>query len=176
MNVLRSVPALRLFLAAALVAMPLCGTAQTSAKTTLLHAADAAKVLPDAVYFNGKSASTQLRNSAGVRYADGAYVLAVLVDTSGYSSTIQGKYQGYLLSEVPLDFGDHRLPAGAYGIGFVGDHFGVLDIGNHELLRAAASHDAAMTRPMPLQVLEGSSSGTYRLCFGRSCVEFHRAK
>jgi hypothetical protein len=99
-----------------------------------------------------------------------------LVDTSGYSSSIQEKYQGYLLSEVPLDFAGHRLPAGAYGIGFVGDHFEVMDIGNHDLLQVAATHDQAMTRPMPLQILAGSSSATYKLCFGRNCVEFHRAK
>lgn len=175
MNVLRSIP-VRLLLAVAVVATPLCAFGQTPATTTILHAGDAAKVLPDAVYFAGKSAATQLRNSGGVHYADGYYVLAVLVDTSGYSSALQEKYQGYLLTEVPLEVGDHRLPVGAYGIGFVGDHFGVLDIGSRELLSAAASHDQAMPRPTPLQVLDGSSAGMYRLCFGRNCVDFHRAK
>lgn len=176
MNVLRNVPALRICLAAALIAMPFSAQAQAPSKTTILHAADASKILPDAVYFAGKSAGTQLRNSAGVHYADGLYVLAVLVDTSGYSTSIQEKYQGYLLTEVPLEFGDHRLPAGAYGVGFVGDHFGVMDIGSHDLLQAAAAHDAAMSRPTPLQIVQGSSPAAYKLCFGRSCVDFHRAK
>lgn len=176
MHVLRSIPVPHLLIAAALVAMPLCASAQAPADTTILHAAEAAKILPDAVYFAGKSAGTQLRNAAGVHYADGLYVLAVLVDTSGYSTAVQEKYQGYLLTEVPLDFGNHRLPAGAYGIGFVGDHFGVMDIGSHDLLQSAAAHDASMTRPMPLQILAGRDGGTYRLCFGRNCVDFHRAK
>jgi len=176
MNVLRSVPSLRLFLAVTFVALPLCASAQASGGATILHAAQASKLLPDAVYFAGKSAGTQLRNSAGVRYADGLSVLAVLVDTSGYSSAVQDKYQGYLLTEVPLEFGGHRLPAGAYGIGFVGTHFGVMDIASHDLLQATAAHDAAMPRPMPLQILEGATAGTYRLCSGRSCVDFHRAK
>jgi hypothetical protein len=176
MNALRSNPVLRLFLTAAIVSTPLCASAQAPANATILRAADATKILPDAVYFAGKSAGTQLRNSAGVHYADGLYVLAVLVDTSGYSSAVQQKYQGYLLTEVPLEFADHRLPAGAYGIGFVGDHFDVMDIGSHDLLQAAAAHDAAMTRPMPLQILGGSSAGTYRLCFGRTCINFRRAK
>jgi len=174
MNVLRSVPAVRFLLATTLVAMPVCALGQ--APGTILHAAEASKVLPDSVYFAGKSAGTQLRNSAGVHYADGLEVLAVLVDTSGYSTAVQEKYQGYLLTEVPLDFGGHRLPAGAYGIGFVGSHFAVMDIGSHDLLQAAAAHDAAMSRPMPLQILDGSSASAYRLCFGRSCVDFHRAK
>jgi len=176
MNILRRVPSVCLLVAAAVVAAPVYASAQAPAKATLLHAAEAGKMLPDAVYFAGKSASTQLRNSAGVHYADGGYVLAVLVDTSGYSSAVQEKYQGYLLTEVPLDFGGHRLAAGAYGIGFVGTHFGVMDIGSHDLLQTTAAHDAAMTRPMPLQILEGNPAGTYRLCFGRSCVDFHRAK
>lgn len=174
MNVLRSAPALRFLLAASFVAAPLCALAQ--APGTILHAPEAGKVLPDAVYFAGKSASTQLRNSAGVHYADGANVLAVLVDTSGYSTAVQEKYQGSLLTEVPLDFGGHRLPPGAYGIGFVGSHFGVMDIGSHDLLQVAGAHDAAMSRPMPLQILDGTSAGSYRLCFGRNCVDFHRTK
>ncbi|HEX3660643.1 MAG TPA: hypothetical protein VHU89_04395 [Acidobacteriaceae bacterium] len=176
MHVLRSIPAFRFLLAAALVAMPLGASGQASANGTILHAAEATRVLPDSVYFAGKSASTQLRNSAGVRYGDGHSVLAVLVDTSGYSSSVQQKYQGYLLSEVPLEFGSHRLAAGAWGIGFVGSHFDVMDIGNHDALQTAATHDATMPRPMPLQILEGSSAGSYRLCFGRDCVEFHRAR
>lgn len=176
MHLRHRLPFLPIFLAATLIAMPLCASAQATGSTSVLHAAEAAKILPDAVYFAGKSAGTQLRNSAGVHYADGLYVLAVLVDTSGYSSSVQEKYQGYLLTEVPLEFGEHRLPAGAYGVGFVGDHFGVMDIGNHDLLRAAASHDAAMARPTPLQILQGSSPAAYKLCFGRNCVDFHRAK
>ncbi|MFZ0631507.1 MAG: hypothetical protein WA399_03440 [Acidobacteriaceae bacterium] len=176
MHVLRSVPFLHPILAAALIAMPLCATAQAPAHATILRAPEAAKLLPDAVYFAGKSAGTQLRNSAGVSYADGLYVLAVLVDTSGYSSAVQEKYQGYLLTEVPLVFGDHRLPAGAYGIGFVGNHFGVMDISSHDLLQATAADDKTMTRPRPLQILEGSATGAYRLCFGRTCVDFRRAK
>lgn len=152
----------------ALFALPLI--AQTSG--TILHAPEASKLLPDAVYFAGKSATTQLRNSAGIRFADKHYVLAVLVDTTGYSSTVQERYQGYLLTELPLTLHDQTLPPGAYGVGFVGGHFAVMDIGNHTLLEAPATHDARMQRPMPLQILEGSSPGAYRLCFARECVDF----
>lgn len=176
MNVFRSARTPVPFLAAVLLALPIYATAQAPAKTTILHAAEAAKLLPDAVYFAGKSANTQARNAAGIHFSDGHYVFAVLVDTSGYSSALQQKYEGYLLTEVPLDFAGHRLPAGAYGIGFVRNQFGVMDIGSHDILQAPASHDQAMNRPMPLQILEGSSAGTYRLCFGRSCVDFQPAK
>jgi len=149
--------------------------AYAQSEPTILHAAEASKLLPDTVYYAGKSANTQLRNSAGIKFPDGHYTFAVLVDTSGYSSTVQEKYQGYLLTEVPLKIGDHRLPAGAYGFGFVSGHFGVMDIGNHDVLQAPASHNQALPRPLPLQILPGSSGG-FRLCDGRECVGFQAAK
>jgi hypothetical protein len=170
MNPLHSLRLSSLVLATVVV-MPFAALAQSGA---ILHASEAQKLLPDAVYYAGKSANTQLRNSAGIHFADQSYVLAVLVDTSGYSSTVQEKYQGYLLTEVPLVFGDHTLVPGAYGVGFVGDHFGVMDIGNHDLLQAHATRDDRMPRPMPLEILDGASPGMYRLCFGRNCVDFHR--
>lgn len=165
MKVTRSAAILLSFL----LAVPVLAIAQASG--TILHAPEASKLLPDAVFFAGKSATTQLRNSAGIRLADHD-VLAVLVDTSGYSSTVQEKYQGYLLTEVPLSIGGHPLPPGAYGVGFVTGHFLVMDIGNHQLLQAQAAHDTQMQRPMPLQILNGSSPGTWRLCFARDCVNF----
>lgn len=157
------------FLLAALAALPLIAAAQNPG--TILHAPEASKLLPDAVYYAGKSATTQLRNSAGIHTGE-HYVLATLVDTSGYSSSVQERYQGYLLTELPLTFAGHSLPPGAYGVGFVGGHFLVMDIGDHTLLQVASRHDAQMQRPMPLQILAGSAAGGYRLCFGRDCVGF----
>jgi hypothetical protein len=168
MKALRSIGPFLLI--AALVGLPLTASAQ--APGTILHAPEAQKLLPEAVYYAGKSANTQLRNSAGIHYSDGHNILAVLVDTSGYSTSVQEKYQGYLLTEVPLVIGDHTLVPGAYGVGFVGDHFGVMDIGNHDLLQAHATRDDKMPRPMPLQIIDGPSAGSYRLCFGRTCVDF----
>jgi hypothetical protein len=156
-------------LLSALLALPVLAIAQSSG--SILNAPEASKLLPDAVFFAGKSATTQLRNSAGIRLAD-HYVLAVLVDTSGYSSTVQQKYQGYLLTEVPLSIGGHAVAPGAYGIGFLGGRFLVMDIGNHTLRQAPATHDAQMQRPVPLQILNASSAAAYRLCFGRDCVDF----
>ncbi|HEX4308676.1 MAG TPA: hypothetical protein VHZ25_01545 [Acidobacteriaceae bacterium] len=170
MNVHRTFRPIPVLLFAALVAAPLAASAQA----TILHAPEAQKLLPDAVYYAGKSANTQLRNSAGLHYSDNLYTFAVLVDTSGYSTAVQEKYQGYLLTEAALTIGDHTVPPGAYGIGFVGDHFGVMDIGNHDLLQAHATRDDQMKRPLPLQILEGTSPGAYQLCFGRTCVDFRR--
>jgi hypothetical protein len=160
----------------ALLAFPRFASAQAAGSDAILPAAGAAKILPDSVYYAGKSANTQLRNATGVHFADGSHTLAVLVDTSGYSSAVQEKYQGYLLTETALQIGGHSLPAGAYGFGFVKGQFLVMDIGNHDIFQAATTHDAQMHLPRPLLVLAGASSGQYRLCAGRDCVSFQRAQ
>ena len=159
-----------------LAAALLCFPAFAAAQATVLQAPEAQKLLPDTVYFDAKSASTQLRNSGGVHFSDGSYTLAVLVDTSGYSTAVQQKYQGYLLTGTALDFGGHRLPAGAYGFGFVGGQFLVMDIGAHDLFRAPAAHDAELPHPMPLKILAGNSSSEWKLCSGRDCVTFRRTQ
>lgn len=147
----------------------------------VLKAADAANLMPAQVFFRGQSASVQMRNSGGIRYADGMFTLMALVDTSGYSSGIQQRYQAYLITEVPLELGDgaeaKRLAPGAYGVGFIqNDRFVVMDLGAHELLNVGTHHDAELHRPMPLQVLDANTPGTYRFYEGRSYVTGQRAK
>jgi hypothetical protein len=156
-----------------LLALPMFAAGQ---KATVLHAAQAATLLPHQVYFDSQSATTQMRNSGGVRFADGTHMLAVLVNTSGYSSSLQKKYQGYLLTDDALEFGGHRLSPGAYGFGFVKGSFMVLDIGNHELFQVPSPQDEKMSRPMPLQILAENNAGDYRMCGGRDCIGFHRTK
>ena len=147
----------------------------------VLKAADMANLMPAQVFFRGQSASVQMGNSGGVRYADGMFTLLALVDTSGYSSGIQQRYQAYLITEVPLEWGDgaaaKRLPPGAYGVGFIqNDRFVIMDLGAHELVNIGSHHDAELHRPMPLQVLEAPSAGTYRFYEGRSYVMLQRAQ
>lgn len=173
MTISRRVSALLCCAVAAALAFPLIAVAQTAG---VLDAQQAGKLLPSSVYFDGQTASTQLRNATGVRFSDGQLALGVLVDSSGYSGAVAQKYQGYLLTQVPLDFGGHRLPAGAYGMGVVHGELTIMDIGNHDLLRTAATHDAAMHRPVPLQIVAGTTPDTFRLCFGRECIQFRRAK
>lgn len=140
---------------------------------TVLSVADATKLLPQSVYFRGQSATTQLRNSGGVKFADGMYMLAVMVDTSGYSSDVQQKYQAYFIAEVPIKIEGKSLPAGIYGVGFVGDKFVVLDVGAHDLLQVDAHNDAALKRPRPLEVVKADDGG-FRLYEGRKYVRFAR--
>jgi len=158
--------------AAGLILAPVRAAAQGG--DTVLKPADTQKLLADKVYYKGQSAPTQLRNSGGVKFADGSYMLATLVDNSGYSSDVQAKYQAYFITESPLKIGGQDLPAGIYGIGFVaGDKFVVTDVGAHDLLTVSSSTDQAMRRPMPLQVMADPSGG-YRLYSGRRYVQFNK--
>ena len=139
----------------------------------VLTAPEAAKLLPDAVFFRGQSAAIQARNSGGVQFAKDAFLLISLVDTAGYSSSVQEKYQAYLITERAIDIEGHRLEPGAYGCGFLaGNTFVVMDIGGHDLFSARSSKDADLRRPTPLQVLPSPGGAGYRLYVGRDFVTF----
>jgi hypothetical protein len=114
-----------------------------------------------------------LRNSGGIKFADGYYVLSTMVDTSGYSSDVQSKYQAYFITEVPIKLGGHDLSAGIYGIGFVGENLIVTDVGAHELFTVPSTKDDAIKRPTPLQVLADPAGG-YRLYSLRHYVVIKR--
>jgi hypothetical protein len=148
----------------------------TVTETKVLTASEAAKLLPDAVFFRGQSAPIQARNSGGVQFAKDALLLVTLVDTAGYSSSVQEKYQAYLITESPIDIGGHRLEPGAYGCGFLAaGAFVVMDIGGHDLFSVRSAKDTDLRRPTPLQVLLSPGGAGYRLYIGRDYVSFAQA-
>jgi hypothetical protein len=173
----RSHPLAIVALGIALTAMRLSAQSTPAAGNhpALLDAAAAGALLPDQVFFRGQSATTQKRNSAGVKFADGKFALAILVDNGGYSSSIQQKYQGFLIVEDPIEIEGKRLSPGQYGFGFVGgDHFVVMDAGAHDLFAVPDTRDSALRRAMPLQIRAASTG--YRLYEGRTYVTFSAAE
>ena len=137
----------------------------------ILTRGEAGVILPASVFYRGQSATVQARNSAGIRMPGGKLVLAAIVDTGGYSTSVQQTYQAYLITEVPLKLGGKTLAPGAYGFGFVeGDKMVVMDLGANEVLQAKTVRDAKLARPNPLQILPGDQGG-YRLYLGRSYVD-----
>ena len=152
------------------------GTPQAGQDAVLKAADISPKIFPERVFSRGQVAPAQLRNAGGIHYADDFYVLAGLVDSSGYSTAIKEKYQGYLLNEVTLEIARQTLKPDAYGFGFLpGSKFVVMNLGANDVLQGASQHDADMKRPMPLQVVASSTAGTYRLYAGRDFVEFRSA-
>jgi hypothetical protein len=148
------------------------GSAATQGQVQILSRDEAAAVMPATVFFEGQTAAIQARNSSGLRIAGKQFVLAALVDTSGYSTGVQQRYQAYLITEVRLTVGGKVLTPGAYGFGFLaGDAALVMDLGGNELVRAAATHDEALRRPTPLQILaDPQSPRRFRLYLGRTFV------
>jgi hypothetical protein len=164
----------------ALVGIPAIACAQAAdahptQATVVLSRNQASAILPPSVFFSGRSASIQGRNSAGLRMSDGKLVLVAVVDTSGYSSALQQTYQAYLLTEVPLTISGQKLAPGAYGFGFVADNkMVVMDVGGNEILHATTTHDESLPRPNPLQILP-DGTGAFRLYLGRSYVALSSA-
>jgi hypothetical protein len=133
-----------------------------------LAAADLKVLVPANYFYRGQSASVQLRNSAGIRTKDQKYVLAGLVDTSGYASDVAQKYQGFFITEVKLKIEGSELAPGEYGFGFAGDKLIVTDVGANDLLSVASKKDDNLKRPMPLKIVE--EGGAYRLYAGKKYV------
>jgi hypothetical protein len=151
--------------------LPSVLAAPPSGPETALKATDISnKIFPDQVFFRGQVAPVQMRNTGGIRFSNDFYVLAGLVDNSGYSSDIRQKYQAYFITEVPLQVGGQKLQPGAYGVGFIAaNKFIVMDIGAHDVFQVDSARDAEIKRPVPLQML--GSAGKYRLYVGRDYVD-----
>ena len=102
------------------------------------------KVVPTTYFFAGQSAAVQTRNSVALKSAGGHFVLAGLVDTSGYSTAIQEKYQGFFITESKLTFDGATLEPGEYGFGFKGGKFLVMNVASTDLLSAQHDVDLAI--------------------------------
>ena len=135
----------------------------------LLSIDDLKKAVPAEFFFRGQKAPTQVRNSAGFQLADGKMTLAALVDASGYSTAIQQKYQGLLITEAKLNIGGATLAPGEYGFGFTVDgKFVVMDVANNDLLSVPSQTDGALPRAVPLRMVE--AAGGYKLYAGKKWV------
>src|SRR5499427_10713394 len=117
----------------------------------VLSADEVRKATPTEYFYRGQKAPVQLRNAVGFQQADGKMTLASLVDASGYSTAIQQKYQGLLITETKLHIGSSTLSPGQYGFGFTAEgKFMVMDVANSDVLGAEFQTDAALQRPVPL--------------------------
>ena len=134
---------------------------------TVLTGAQLTRVVPNSFYFQGQSAQTQLRNAAVARFGDKRYVLAGMVDTSGYSVEVRAKYEGFLITDSPITVGGTELGIGAYGFGFSDDgKLNILDLGGNQILSVATTKDSSLRRPRPLTMTKASDG--VRLYSGRS--------
>jgi hypothetical protein len=138
------------------------------ARAQVLSGDQVKKIAPSSYFFAGQSAAAQLRNTAGLKNGAGKVVLAGLVDTSGYSTAIAEKYQGFLITETKLSFDGATLEPGEYGFGFKDGKFTVMNVASTDLLSIACQNDDELKHPVPLK-FEKVDAG-YRLYAGRKYV------
>jgi hypothetical protein len=143
--------------------------AQQKPSKHLLTTDELKKIVPAEYFYRGQKAPTQLRNAAGFQLADGKMTFAALVDASGYSTAIQQKYQGMLVTESKLNIGGSELAPGQYGFGFTAEgKFVVMNVANDDVLSVAFGTDKAMQRAVPLKLIE--DGGGYKLYAGKKWV------
>src|SRR5215469_39712 len=158
----------RKMLGTAVLALIGCALAEQASKH-VLSADELKKTVPTEYFYRGQKAPVQLRNAVGFQLSDGRMMLAALVDASGYSTAIQQKYQGLLITEAKLHIGDATLAPGQYGFGFAADgKFMIMDVGNHDVLGAAYQTDPALERAVPLKLVEDGAG--YKLYAGKKWV------
>lgn len=145
-----------------------CASAQQVTKH-VLTSDELKKAVPTEYFFRGQKAPVQLRNAVGFQLADGKMMLAALVDASGYSTAIQQKYQGMLITETKLNVGGSSLPPGQYGFGFAADNkFMVMDVANDDVLSASYQTDQALQHAVPLKLIEAGAG--YKLYAGKKWI------
>ena len=166
-----NLPNCRLIRFALILSVVLLSTVSIMAqeKATILAGADLNRVVPTGFYFEGQSAPTQMRNAAAARFGTNRHVIAGLVDTSGYSSDIRAKYEGFLITDSGIRIGGKELDTGAYGFGFTDDgKLNVFDVSGKQVLSVAATNDKDLRRPRPLMMM--NTAGGVRLYSRRSYV------
>ena len=158
---------------AALLLLLLPAAALAQGWPRILEGPDLERVVPQGFYFEGQSAATQMRNAAAAQLGPRRFVMAGLVDTSGYSSDVREKYQGFIVTDSPISIGNSRLATGAYGFGFSSDGWlHVMDVGGRRLLSVRARNDEGLPRPRPLMMMNARNG--VRLYAGRSFVVISR--
>jgi hypothetical protein len=159
----------RLAILGALTFVVLASAAAQPASKHILSSDEVKKAVPAEYFFRGQKAPVQVRNAVGFQLADGKMMLAALVDASGYSTAIQQKYQGLLITETKLNIGGFELAPGQYGFGFTADSkVSLMDVANNDVLSAASQTDAALQHAVPLKLVEDGAG--YKLYAGKKWV------
>jgi hypothetical protein len=141
----------RVLLVFVICCLPVLVMAQAS--VTILVGSDLTRVVPPGFYFQGLSAPTQMRNSAAARFGDKRFVIAGLVDTSGYAADVRAKYEGFFITDSPVVINGSNLETGAYGFGFSNDgKLQILDLGGNQIFSVATTKDGELKRPRPLMM------------------------
>lgn len=147
----------RFFLISFVCAASFVGANAQDKSITILSGAELQRVAPAGFYFEGQSAPTQMRNATAAKIGEKRRVVAGIVDTSGYSSEIRAKYEGFFITDSAVAIGGKELPVGAYGFGFTDDNkLNIFDVGGNQILSVETANDKNLRRPRPLQMVNAA--------------------
>ena len=136
---------------------------------TVLTGPELARVTPPGFYFQGLSAPTQMRNAVAAKFGTKRYVIAGMVDTSGYAADVRARYEGFFITDSPILINGSELGVGAYGFGFSQDgKMHILDLANSEVLSVTTAKDNELKRPRPLMMTKDGAA--VRLYSGKDYV------
>jgi hypothetical protein len=89
--------------------------------------------------------------------ADKRYVIAGLVDTSGYAADVRAKYEGFFITDSAIKINGSDLAVGAYGFGFSQDgKMQILDLAGNQALSVSTAKDSSLARPRPLMMAKAA--------------------
>lgn len=126
-------------------------------------------IVPASFYFAGLSGGTQMRNSAAAKIGEKRHIVSGLIDVSGYSTEISGVFEGFFITDSPVEFGGKTLEIGAYGIGFAkAGNVNIFDLSGKQILSTETVKDVEMRRPRPLLMIADDKG--IRLYKGRDYV------
>ncbi len=154
------------------LAVILTGAAQAQSGFEVLSGKPFDSAFVKDFYLEGNSIPTEKRNAALVKTPSGARVEFALLDTSGYSSQVQEKYSGMIISEGPISVCGVKLGVGSFGFGTKMPHPAgsgdaqviFYDQAGAKVGECSASRDSQLKMPRPLQVR--ISGGKARLYLG----------
>ena len=134
--------------------------------------------IPTDFYLEGNRIPVEKRNAVLLKAPAGARLVLALIDTSGYSSRIQQKYTGMLITEGSISVCSVSLSIGSYGFGLEKPaasssedaKFFLYNQAGEKLGECAAKKDAALKEPKPLTVVLSKEGGA-RLYLGRFFLE-----
>ncbi len=136
------------------------------------------RAVPGDFYLEGNRIPVEKRNAVLLKNAQGARVVLGLLDTTGYSSQIQQKYHGMLITETKISVCGNALGVGSYGFGLerpaadanADAPFRIYNQAGEKVGECAAKKDDSVKQPRPLAVTT-VKAGPAKLYLGKYVIE-----
>ena len=128
--------------------------------------------IPNDFYLEGNRIPVEKRNAALLKTPAGARLVLALIDTTGYSSQIQQKYIGMVITEGSVSVCSVPLSVGSYGFGLEkpAGKFFLYNQAGEKVGDCGAKKDKAVKQPKPLNIVLSKEAGA-RLYLGRYFLE-----